>query len=111
MTLLDITNHAGEPADAGPVIELRDLTRTFAGTEPVRALREASLRVGRGEYVSVVNPSGSGRSTELHILGLLDRPTSGDDLLDGVPTSARATSTRRRPAGCSTCSTSCTVTD
>ncbi|NTW39777.1 MAG: ABC transporter ATP-binding protein [Cellulomonadaceae bacterium] len=86
MTLLDVAGQQPGPVDTGPVIELRDLTRTFTGTEPVHALRNASLRVERGEYVSVVGPSGSGKSTLLHILGLLDRPTSGDYLLDGVPT-------------------------
>ena len=86
MTLLEVAAHGQEPVDAGPVIELRELTRTFPGTEPVHALREASLRVERGEYLSVIGPSGSGKSTLLHILGLLDRPTSGDLLLDGVPT-------------------------
>jgi len=86
MTLLEVAAHGQEPVDAGPVIELRELTRTFPGTEPVHALRDASLRVERGEYLSVIGPSGSGKSTLLHILGLLDRPTSGDLLLDGVPT-------------------------
>jgi putative ABC transport system ATP-binding protein len=75
-------------AAAPAVIELRALTRTFAGTPPVEALRAANLRVDAGEYLSVVGPSGSGKSTLLHILGLLDRPTSGDYLLDGVPTGA-----------------------
>ena len=77
---------AGEVAPGTPVIELRDLTRTFPGTPPVLALREANLRIDAGDYVSIVGPSGSGKSTLLHILGLLDRPTSGDYLLDGVPT-------------------------
>jgi len=86
MTPLDVAAHGQEPVDAFPVIELRELTRTFPGTEPVHALRDASLRVERGEYLSVIGPSGSGKSTLLHILGLLDRPTSGDLLLDGVPT-------------------------
>ena len=90
MTLLDVVDSPGsEPAATPvppPVIELRSLTRTFPGTPPVEALRQANLRVDTGEYVSVVGPSGSGKSTLLHILGLLDRPTSGDYLLDGVPT-------------------------
>lgn len=74
-------------ADADvPVIELRGLSRTFPGTPPVEALRGVDLRVGRGDYVSVIGPSGSGKSTLLHILGLLDRPTAGDYLLDGLPT-------------------------
>ena len=77
----------GEPTGPPPpVIELRDLTRTFPGTPPVEALRHAALWVDRGDYVSIIGPSGSGKSTLLHILGLLDRPTSGDYLLDGVAT-------------------------
>jgi putative ABC transport system ATP-binding protein len=73
-------------APVAPVIELRNLTRSFAGDPPVDALRRADLVVQRGDYVSVVGPSGSGKSTLLHLLGLLDRPTSGDYLLDGLPT-------------------------
>ena len=69
-----------------PVIELRGLSRTFPGSPPVEALRRADLRVDRGDYVSIIGPSGSGKSTLLHILGLLDRPTTGDYLLDGLPT-------------------------
>ena len=69
-----------------PVIDLRGLTRSFPGTPPVDALRRVDLTIQRGEYVSVIGPSGSGKSTLLHILGLLDRPTAGDYLLDGVST-------------------------
>ncbi len=69
-----------------PVIDLRGLTRSFPGNPPVEALRRVDLTVRRGEYVSVIGPSGSGKSTLLHILGLLDRPTAGDYLLDGVST-------------------------
>ncbi|WP_207218917.1 ABC transporter ATP-binding protein [Pengzhenrongella frigida] len=79
---------------APPVIELRALTRTFAGTPPVLAVRGADLRIAAGEYVSVIGPSGSGKSTLLHILGLLDRPTSGDYLFDGVPTGAASDADR-----------------
>jgi putative ABC transport system ATP-binding protein len=72
--------------DVREVLALRSVGRTFPGTPPVEALREVDLVVRRGDYVSVVGPSGSGKSTLLHILGLLDRPTSGDYLLDGTPT-------------------------
>ncbi|MBI9114174.1 ABC transporter ATP-binding protein [Sanguibacter suaedae] len=72
------------PVAAHPVVELRDLTRTFPG--PVDALRGVNLSVESGDYVSIIGPSGSGKSTLLHILGLLDRPTSGEYLLDGHPT-------------------------
>lgn len=86
MTVLDaaqLPDAAGPPA---PVLELRALTRTFPGDPPVHALREANLVVERGQYVSIIGPSGSGKSTLLHLLGLLDRPTDGQYLLDGVPT-------------------------
>ena len=69
---------------ATPVIELRGATRTFPGDPPVEALRSADLVIGRGEYVAVMGASGSGKSTLLHLIGLLDRPTEGTYLLDGV---------------------------
>ncbi|MEE6273173.1 ABC transporter ATP-binding protein [Georgenia wangjunii] len=67
-------------------MDVRGLTRSFPGDPPVEALRSIDLVVDRGDYVSVVGPSGSGKSTLLHILGLLDRPTAGDYLLDGLAT-------------------------
>lgn len=75
-----------EPDGEVPVIELRALSRTFPGTEPVHALKSVDLRVDRGDYVSIIGPSGSGKSTLLHILGLLDRPTDGEYMLDGLAT-------------------------
>jgi putative ABC transport system ATP-binding protein len=71
---------------AGPVIDLTDVGRRFAGEPPVEVLREIDLQVADGEFVAVVGPSGSGKSTLLHILGLLIAPTSGRYLLDGVDT-------------------------
>ncbi|MCV2395424.1 ATP-binding cassette domain-containing protein [Actinotalea sp. M2MS4P-6] len=68
------------------VIELRQASRTFSGHTPVQALRPTDLVVERGDYVSVVGPSGSGKSTLLNLLGLLDRPTGGSYLLDGLDT-------------------------
>jgi putative ABC transport system ATP-binding protein len=66
------------------VIELRRLTRHFrVGDQTVRALHEVDLEVADGGYLAIMGPSGSGKSTLLHILGCLDRPTSGSYRLDG----------------------------
>lgn len=67
-----------------PVVELRQVSRVFPGD--VHALHPSDLVVGAGDYLSIVGPSGSGKSTLLHLLGLLDRPTAGEYLLDGEPT-------------------------
>jgi putative ABC transport system ATP-binding protein len=75
-------------ATAAPVIELRGLARTYPGPPPVPALRPADLVIEAGDYVAVTGPSGSGKSTLLHLLGLLDTPTAGRYLLDGLDTSA-----------------------
>jgi putative ABC transport system ATP-binding protein len=50
----------------------------------VKALKDVSLRVERGDFISIIGPSGSGKSTLLHIAGTLDRPTSGRVLIDGI---------------------------
>ncbi len=68
-----------------PVLSLDGIGRTYiSGEVEVAALADVHLEVGRGEYVSIVGPSGSGKSTLLNILGLLDRPTSGSYLFEGL---------------------------
>jgi putative ABC transport system ATP-binding protein len=59
------------------VLELSGVTKEYPGSPPVGALRGIDLRVEAGELVGIVGPSGSGKSTLLHVMGTLDRPTSG----------------------------------
>ncbi|RIJ67002.1 ABC transporter ATP-binding protein [Nakamurella silvestris] len=66
-----------------PVVELIGVGRTYPGPPEVSAVREVNLVIEPGDYLSIVGPSGSGKSTLLHLLGLLDRPTAGQYLLDG----------------------------
>src|SRR5438128_6877887 len=69
----------------GPDIVIASgLTRVFPmSAGPVAAVREASLRVGRGDYIAIGGPSGCGKSTLLHLLGCVDTPTSGSVMFEG----------------------------
>jgi putative ABC transport system ATP-binding protein len=65
------------------MIKLQNIHRNFqVGDQTVHALDDINLEIGQGEYLSVMGPSGSGKSTLLNLLGLLDRPTSGQYFLN-----------------------------
>jgi putative ABC transport system ATP-binding protein len=67
------------------LIELRSVRKIYhLGDTEVRALDGVDLDIDAGEFVSIIGPSGSGRSTLMHILGCLDTPTSGTVTIDGV---------------------------
>lgn len=68
-------------------LELVDVSKVYAGTPPVYALDHVSLRVEHGELLAIVGPSGSGKSTMLHVMGTLDRATSGSVHIDGIDVS------------------------
>jgi putative ABC transport system ATP-binding protein len=76
VTLLDGVTH--------PVLEVDQVTRVYPSEPPVAALRGVSFSVGRGELVAIVGPSGSGKTTLLHLMGSLDRPTSGSVRVTGL---------------------------
>jgi len=67
-----------------PVLKLEDVTKSYGAEAPVYALRGVSFDVQPGEYVAIVGPSGSGKSTLLHIMGTLERPTSGVVSITGL---------------------------
>jgi putative ABC transport system ATP-binding protein len=66
------------------VLELDGVTKVYGDEPPVPALRGMSFSVGRGELVSIVGPSGSGKSTLLHVIGTLERPSTGIVRIGGV---------------------------
>jgi len=77
----------GDAAGYRPVLAAEHLTRRLEGEVPVTLVEDVGVSIGRGEFVVIRGPSGSGKSSLLYLLGLLDRPTSGRLLLEGEDTS------------------------
>jgi putative ABC transport system ATP-binding protein len=66
------------------ILELRNVSKTYkTGKISVEALKDISISIKKGEMVAIMGPSGSGKSTLMHIMGLLDRPTTGEYLVNG----------------------------
>jgi putative ABC transport system ATP-binding protein len=75
---------APQPSEARPVIQLDHIHKTYTmGDVDVHALRGVSLTISEGEFVAIMDASGSGKSTTMNIIGCLDRPTKGTYILDG----------------------------
>jgi len=85
-----VTSPLGDASQAGqqPVVELDAVTKVYSSQPPVTALRGVTLQIASGELVAVAGPSGSGKTTLLHLMGTLDRPTSGTVRLAGVDVGA-----------------------
>jgi putative ABC transport system ATP-binding protein len=65
------------------LIEVKNLTKIYPGMVETVALKNINFKIHKGEFVSIIGPSGSGKSTLMHILGCLDKPTSGEYWFDG----------------------------
>ena len=71
------------PSANAPALELVDVVKEYPGNPPIRALDGVNLSIAQGELAAIVGPSGSGKSTMLHVMGTLDRPTSGSVRIAG----------------------------
>ncbi|WP_306141061.1 ABC transporter ATP-binding protein [Roseibium sp. MMSF_3412] len=72
--------------DTSPLLQTRKLTRILPAVVPVTLVQDVDFSVGTSEFVAITGPSGSGKSSLLYLLGLLDRPTSGEVLIEGCGT-------------------------
>jgi putative ABC transport system ATP-binding protein len=66
------------------IIKVKNLKKTYEGKVPTHALKNINFSVNKGEFVALMGRSGSGKSTLLHQLGLLDMPTTGEIIMDGI---------------------------
>jgi lipoprotein-releasing system ATP-binding protein len=73
---------------SAPLIEARGVTKILAGIVPVTLVQDINLSIAPREFIAITGPSGSGKSSLLYLLGLLDIPTSGEVLIDGQSTAA-----------------------
>ena len=79
-------HHFNRSSAESPILRTEHVSKLYTDGQ-VNALVDVSLEIYRGEYVSIMGHSGSGKSTLLNMLGMLDRPTSGEVFLDGQPVS------------------------
>lgn len=88
-----------------PVLELKKVNKIYrnGGVAPFYALKDVNLVINKGDFASIIGPSGSGKSTLMHIIGLLDKPTDGQVILEGKPISSlgenQLASTRNQTLG------------
>ena len=78
------------------IIQIKNLTRIFGDGVEIKALDGVNLDIKRGEFLSIIGPSGSGKSTLLNQIGILDTPTSGTILLNGVDVTKMSDKERSR---------------
>jgi lipoprotein-releasing system ATP-binding protein len=78
------------------LVEAIHATRVLEGVVPVTLVKDVTLAVGQGEFVAITGPSGSGKSSLLYLLGLLDHPTSGEVRIGGKPTAGMSDDARAR---------------
>jgi putative ABC transport system ATP-binding protein len=71
---------------SAPALQLVSVSKSYPGSPPVDALRDLDLRIEQGELLGIFGPSGSGKSTLLHVMGTLDRPSSGRVWVAGIDT-------------------------
>ena len=75
---------SSSPNNSKTILELKNVSKKYLSNDNTfYALKDVSLKINQGEFISITGPSGSGKSTLMHIVGLLDNPTSGEVLLGG----------------------------